>query len=557
LISADMGCGLLLQLVLLSTLPHALPLRGCLARMHKSGCQPKSTCTAELVGTFPLVLTVGCNVLSNNPNWGGLSTACSLMVGIYALGGVSAANSNPAVSLSFGVAGKMQDGSRQGAVHPVVQIVAGCCAAVACRLFFRDSFNLGPARGYHWWQAMLYVMMYTFAFCFVVLNNAASKKIGEKNQFYDLDTEFVIVAGAYVSSAVSGKWFSPAVAIAIDILSIHKGFGWCLIYSVCGIAGAPAAVLLFKLVRPEENDESNPPETYSIQSKLEAEMNGMFVLAVTGGMNVLVHSKAIAFSIAASLMVIIYALGDVSGAHFNLAVTVAILCSGREKTNLKEACQYIAAQLVAGIYAAFFYEVVPNGNTFRPEGLKLHLLARLRLPHQSKSATSLAGLTKKMKWPEGRKLQLVFSGVASGGFDGSSPAASSLHPHVGAEGPIRRGARVFAGSSPAASNCKLSKTGADTSNSSSWKPRHIGTIIVLGATLVLAPPLAPPSYLWTPPRSFLGGLSLTSALTGLTSLPLQSTRLFAVAHLHLVLWPFLGNLPSRGFLTREPLAFCL
>eukprot|EP00419_Tripos_fusus_P025005 CAMPEP_0172717544 /NCGR_PEP_ID=MMETSP1074-20121228/71751_1 /TAXON_ID=2916 /ORGANISM="Ceratium fusus, Strain PA161109" /LENGTH=46 /DNA_ID= /DNA_START= /DNA_END= /DNA_ORIENTATION= len=45
--------------------------------------------------------------------------------------------------------------------------------------------------------------------------------------------------------------------------------------------GALAAVLLFKLVRPEESNESDPPETYSIQSKLAAEMIGTFVLVVT------------------------------------------------------------------------------------------------------------------------------------------------------------------------------------------------------------------------------------------------------------------------------------
>jgi len=323
-----------------------------------------SAYAAEFVGTFLLVFTVGCNVLSQHANWGGLSIACSLMVGIYALGGVSGANFNPAVSVALGAAGKMEEGFKQVAVYSGVQILAGCCAAVAYSMLFGDSFNLGPAEGYDWWQAMLCEFFYTFVLCFVVLNCAASKKIGGKNQFYGLAIGFVIVAGAYGSGAVSGGCFNPAVAIAIDVLSIGKGFGWCILYSFCEILGAAAAVLLFKFVRPEECDESNPPETYPLQSKLAAEMIGTFVLVVTVGMNVLVDSKAAAFSIAAALMAMIYALGDVSGANFNPAVTLAILCSGREKTDLKEACQYMVSQVAAGMYAAFFYEVVQSGRTF-------------------------------------------------------------------------------------------------------------------------------------------------------------------------------------------------
>jgi len=45
---------------------------------------------AEFVGTFMLILTVGCNVLTGSPVWAVTSIACTLMVSIYALGGVSA-----------------------------------------------------------------------------------------------------------------------------------------------------------------------------------------------------------------------------------------------------------------------------------------------------------------------------------------------------------------------------------------------------------------------------------------------------------------------------------
>ena len=59
------------------------------------------------MGTFLLVLTVGCNVLGGNATWGGVSIAFVLMVSIYAMGAVSGANFNPAVSVTLGISKAM------------------------------------------------------------------------------------------------------------------------------------------------------------------------------------------------------------------------------------------------------------------------------------------------------------------------------------------------------------------------------------------------------------------------------------------------------------------
>jgi len=323
-----------------------------------------ASCLAEFVGTFLLILTVGCNVLSSNPNWGGVSIASVLMVMIYALGGASGANFNPAVSLALGLTGKMEDGWKQVGAYVAVQVVAGLLASVAYALIFQDTFAVGPTEGFSWWQAMTCELVYTFMLCFTVLNTAASKKLGGKNQFYGLAIGYVIVAGAYGSGAVSGGCFNPAVAIAIDAVGFNKGFGWCILYTIFELIGATLAVAAFILMRPEEKDGSEPPEEYSLRSKLVGEAIGTFFLVLTVGMNVLVASKAAAFSIAASLMVMIYAIGDVSGAHFNPAVTTAIVISGRNKISPKEAGFYAVTQLASGILAAMVYEAVHGGDTF-------------------------------------------------------------------------------------------------------------------------------------------------------------------------------------------------
>jgi len=196
--------------------------------------------TSEFVGTFLLVFTVGCNVLSNNAVWAGVSIACVLMVSIYALGGASGANFNPAVSFALGLAGKMEEGWKQVGAYCAVQVIAGIVAGCGYSLLFNKNFNLQPSQGFGLWEVVVCELFYTFMLVFAVLNTAASKKLGGKNQFYGLAIAFSIVAGAYGAGAVSGGCFNPAVAIGIDVSSAGTGFGWCGVYTVVELAARSA-----------------------------------------------------------------------------------------------------------------------------------------------------------------------------------------------------------------------------------------------------------------------------------------------------------------------------
>merc|ERR1711865_263355 len=110
--------------------------------------------------------------------------------------------------------------------------------------------------------------------------------------------------------------------------------------------------------------EADPEAEPEIGAKLLSEFLGTFMLVLTVGLNVLSGSTAGAFSIAASLMCMIFALGTCSGAHFNPAVTTAIVCSGRGKCSPKDGAMYMGVQIVGGICAAFTYSLMMNGETF-------------------------------------------------------------------------------------------------------------------------------------------------------------------------------------------------
>jgi len=328
-----------------------------------------SKLVAEFVGTFLLVFTVGCNVLSGNAVWGGISIASVLMVSIYALGGISGANFNPAVSFSLGV---LECLGGQGLpwftvlTYACVQAMAGISAGFIYTALFQNSFNLTPVSGFTAFEAGLCEMLYTFMLCFVVLNVAAARKCETSpNQFYGLAIGFVVVAGAYGAGAVSGGCFNPAVAIGIDTSSYSMGFGWCIAYTVFELLGAVLAAFLFKVVRPEDFTSDTIPKRMS--SKLTSEFLGTYMLVLTVGLNVLGKSKAAPYSIAASLMCMIYALGDISGAHFNPAVTLAVLVSGLDPDfNSTTAIFYTLVQIAAGLCSALTYSMVYLSQTVAP-----------------------------------------------------------------------------------------------------------------------------------------------------------------------------------------------
>lgn len=84
--------------------------------------------------------------------------------------------------------------------------------------------------------------------------------------------------------------------------------------------------------------------------KYLAEFIGTFFLVFTVGVSVAKMNAFAPFAIGGVLMVMVYAGGHLSGAHFNPAVTLAALVRGVVST--VDAVAYWVAQLLAGVLAA-------------------------------------------------------------------------------------------------------------------------------------------------------------------------------------------------------------
>jgi aquaporin Z len=99
--------------------------------------------------------------------------------------------------------------------------------------------------------------------------------------------------------------------------------------------------------------------------RLAAELIGTFMLvsAVLGGAVVSGNAAGLGvpFAVGLSVMVMIYAVGPISGGHFNPAVTIGFTAA--QRFDAKDIVPYVLAQLAGGILAAIVFFVILSGKT--------------------------------------------------------------------------------------------------------------------------------------------------------------------------------------------------
>mmetsp|Transcript_11729 Transcript_11729/g.41955 ORF Transcript_11729/g.41955 Transcript_11729/m.41955 type:complete len:491 (-) Transcript_11729:259-1731(-) len=336
---------------------------------------------AEFIGTFTLVFTA-CNDNMAKSQMASLSVAASLMVMIYALGSVSGGHFNPAVSLRLAeCSGHGDFPIGQAVVYAATQLCAGLAAGFSSALLWSSivggpsstlasnttaglvqagnsshpAVALGsPGNAYGAGSIIGCELIYTALLVFVVLNVATCGDEGkkERNYYFGLSIGFVIVAGASAIGSVSGCSLNPAVSFGVAASGAafaRKAPTSWMAFNFLLYAGSAAAVVLFMCCRRHLFDDEPRP---SMASKLMSEFLGTFVLVLTVCL-VVVQASASPLDgvvgIAASLMVMIYSLGAVSGANFNPAVSVGLLLIG--ELPCLDCVTYVLSQLLGGMVA--------------------------------------------------------------------------------------------------------------------------------------------------------------------------------------------------------------
>jgi aquaporin Z len=206
----------------------------------------------EAIGTFFLVLTVGCTVILSSDASKGiippLAIGSALMVMVYAGGHISGGHYNPAVTLAAMVRGRHP--ISELAPYWIAQILGALLAAFVAMFLTAGASSIAPPASPDVAKAFVAEFLFTFALAFVVLNSATAKAT-TGNSFYGLAIGFTVLTGAFAVGSVSGGAFNPAVALGASVMNlIHRPSVW--IHIVADLAGGLVAGLAFLSLNPDD-----------------------------------------------------------------------------------------------------------------------------------------------------------------------------------------------------------------------------------------------------------------------------------------------------------------
>ena len=200
---------------------------------------------AEFIGTFFLVLTIGCTGVGAGAGViAPLAIGAALMVMVFAGGHISGAHYNPAVTLGVLIRGKVNGADVMP--YMVAQLAGAMIAALAVK-FLRAGVAVTPITP-HVGPALLAEFLFTFALVYVVLNTATAEGTSG-NSFYGLAIGMTVMTGAFAVGDISGGAFNPAVALGICLLGISSWANiW--IYLLADFTAAVLAAVIFQLINP-------------------------------------------------------------------------------------------------------------------------------------------------------------------------------------------------------------------------------------------------------------------------------------------------------------------
>lgn len=181
-------------------------------------------------------------------------------------------------------------------------------------------------------------------------------------------------------------------------------------------------------------------------AKLATEFIGTFFLVLTIGLAVAGAGDLAPLAIGSALMVMVYMGGHISGAHYNPAVTLAVLIRG--KISPADAVPYMIAQVLGALAAAgIAYAIL--GKTFAPmPGENVTVLSALLVESLFTFALALVVLnvatSKRTAGNSYFGLAIGFT-VLAAAFAGGGISGGAFNPAVGI-GPTAVNAIVSGGS---------------------------------------------------------------------------------------------------------------
>lgn len=216
------------------------------------------TYTAEFISTFALVFFSTGAIIIDHQSGGiithpGMAITSGLIVMsmIYALGDISGAHMNPAVTLAFFTAKRFP--VKQLFPYAVSQLSGAILASVVLHVLFPSDSSLGSthpsgSQG----QSFLLEFLLSFFLMLVILRVATGSK--EKGLFAGLAIGAVVLMEALFAGPICGASMNPFRSLAPAIVSGNLNDIW--IYLTAPVAGMMMAVPLWNYLSPSINEQS-------------------------------------------------------------------------------------------------------------------------------------------------------------------------------------------------------------------------------------------------------------------------------------------------------------
>lgn len=206
---------------------------------------------AEFLGTFALVFAGTGAVVINQASNGAIghvgiaiTFGLAVLALIYALGDISGAHLNPAVTIGFWVARRFP--GRLLIPYLAAQCLGAVLASLLMRLLFPASTLLGatlPAGSI--WQSFILEMVLSWFLMLVILSVSTGAK--EKGITAGLAIGAVIGLEAMFAGPVSGASMNPARSLGPALVSLYLESLW--VYLLAPIIGAALAVVCCRCIR--------------------------------------------------------------------------------------------------------------------------------------------------------------------------------------------------------------------------------------------------------------------------------------------------------------------
>jgi len=202
-------------------------------------------CLAESIGTFCLVFAgtgaIIVNDLHGSVSHVGIALTFGLIVTamIYAIGDDSGAHINPAVTIGFWLAGRIE---RAIVVSYIAaQVLGAILASLTLRCLFPAHETLGATLPVGvWYQSFLMEVILTAILMFVILRISIGSR--ERGIMAGVAVGATVALEAMFAGPVSGASMNPARSIGPALVSLHIASLW--IYLFAPIFGVVLAVLL-------------------------------------------------------------------------------------------------------------------------------------------------------------------------------------------------------------------------------------------------------------------------------------------------------------------------